>query len=82
MFRKAGNIAQVRNCIEYDFVPNELNISQTTLSIFSLLAVTTILRGTMAKAAREPIDPIWFFWMTSRRMSQDQRAIHCFLMSF
>ena len=24
---KRGNIAQVRNCIEYDFVPNELNIS-------------------------------------------------------
>lgn len=24
---KRGNIAQVRNCIEYDFVPNELNIT-------------------------------------------------------
>ena len=33
---KRGNIAQVRNCIEYDFVPDELNISTDDFYPFSI----------------------------------------------
>ena len=34
---KRGNIAQVRNCIEYDFVPNKLNISENDYIHFQWL---------------------------------------------